>query len=750
MAHSVHSEKASELNYHVVLNAMPVPSVILNGEGQIGFVNTAFERMIGYSLGDVRQIETLRRMVCPNRVCETQGPEACTALFKPQPLGTQSEHPFKVKVQTKSGLELTMMASVTFIGEPDHALQLITLIDVTESERARWLNRLHTQVWNQSSDLMYLSSPDGRMLDANPAGATALKLPLDDIRKVDSFLRFTPELDQAQLEKLRLEADCRGIAATTLTVRRDDGTSFRALVTMASLRDDFGAVTARLVVGRDLSTEEAKQALVEQYSVLVSSARDPIITVDTSGRITLCNPATVETFGYDEEEILGAPLDLLIPASFHGHHSKWVKEFFASEEVSRSMAYLRTVAGAHKDGKPLRLQVSLSKSRGPAGVMATAVIRDVTTLQDLQDQLHQADKLSAIGQLTGGVAHDVNNLLAVVMGNAELIGDMAEPTSRLQKLSERIVDAARRGGQLTNRLLAFSRKAPIEPENLDLAKALPDFVETLRRTLGGRIDLRLDIENGEFVSHLDRSMFESCLINLSVNARDAMPDGGKLTMSLTKQRREALDGPKDWVVLTVADTGIGMTEDIRQHVFEPFFTTKEPASGSGLGLSMVHGFVHQCGGAIDVQSSPGNGAIFILRFPEASEQESQSVKAEEESPSTPHNHTVLVVEDNEMLRMTLVDQLEEAGCRALEAANVEQAKTIMAAHSEITFVISDFDLGVGPTGNDLAKWVHAEGPKTPGVILSGYLDTPHNMITETGWKRAQKPIQIAEVIAMLN
>lgn len=495
-----------------------------------------------------------------------------------------------------------------------------------------------------------------------------------------------------------------------------------------------------------------RKAALQQYSDLVSAARDPIIAIDSKGLIQLCNAAAIETFGYSEQELLKHSLDLLLPFDVHARHGDWLKSFFAAPDSARSMAQLRTVDGRRKDGSKLRLQITLSKTTGADGDLATAVIRDVTEIETLHEQLHQADKLAAIGQLTGGVAHDINNLMAVMMGSAELIHYSVEAGSTVDTMAKRIVNAGKRGAELIRRLLVFSRKANVRPEDIELSSLLTELSDTLRRTLGARIDIGVNEPSDKLYIHVDRSMLESCLINLSVNARDAMPNGGKLMFDVKNEIRKGDKGLEDWVVLRVTDTGSGMADDVKKHVFEPFFTTKPMGSGTGLGLSMVYGFVQQSGGDITVESEVGLGTTFTLRFRMVNKDQADetSLPTDEKLALPGAGKLVLLVEDNEFVRQTLCDQLERLGCNVIEAASVSQARSMLQVMPDVNFVFSDFDLGSGETGVDLAEWIQSSGRKIPGAIVSGYLTTPVERIAAVGWSHLMKPVQFTEIAKLLK
>lgn len=386
----------------------------------------------------------------------------------------------------------------------------------------------------------------------------------------------------------------------------------------------------------------------------------------------------------------------------------------------------------------------ITRDRDDRPIRAVGTIVDMTENRHLQEKLHQSDKMAALGQLSGGVAHDVNNDLGVIVGSAELILEGSAPGSREEMLSSRIISTVKRSTDLVRRMLAFSRRAEIAPEPLDLVVFLKGFLDTLGRTLGAHIQTRLrlmDRQASYWVS-LDRSMLESSLINLAINARDAMPGGGELTLSLA--REIGTGGQPDMVLLTVADTGTGMSEEVQRRIFEPFFTTKPAGGGTGLGLAMVYGFVQQSGGRIDVASELAVGTRFLLRFPAVAPVESAQIVSRGAEKLA---RSVLLVDDNEALRMTLREQLASLGCVVQEAASFEQAVEILRSGVPIEFILSDFDLGSGANGMELARWALDHGYNCPGAIMSGHLKSFARL--PAGWQSVHKPIRLSDLKPLL-
>jgi len=295
-------------------------------------------------------------------------------------------------------------------------------------------------------------------------------------------------------------------------------------------------------------------------------------------------------------------------------------------------------------------------------------------------------------------------------------------------------------------MLAFSRQAEIAPEPLDLAGFLKGFIDTLGRTLGSHIHTRLHIADRQsaYWVNLDRGMLESSLINLAINARDAMANGGLLTLSLARQR--GLRDQTDIVLLTVTDTGTGMSETVRRRIFEPFFTTKPAGGGTGLGLAMVYGFVQQSGGRIEVASEMGAGTRFLLRFPAVAVPAAASPGPARPPGNAKPAQAVLLVDDNATLRVTLREQLASLDCEVHEAGNFEQAAEILRSDKQVDFILSDFDLGSGADGVQLAQWTLDKRFNIPGAIMSGHLKS---FVLPPGWQSVQKPIRLDDLRMLL-
>jgi CheY-like chemotaxis protein/anti-sigma regulatory factor (Ser/Thr protein kinase) len=336
-------------------------------------------------------------------------------------------------------------------------------------------------------------------------------------------------------------------------------------------------------------------------------------------------------------------------------------------------------------------------------------------------------KLEAIGQLTGGIAHDFNNMLSVVMGSLDLLRNTLGDNALAHKRVRMALEGAQRCADLTNRLLSFARRQPLRASVVDLEAFGRDLVEILRRTLGDNIDLRLEAAEGLWPVQADPSQLEAALVNLAVNSRDAMPDGGRITIEMRNVAGgevgmpAGLDG--DAVLIRVADTGFGMTPEVRDRVFEPFFTTKEMGRGTGLGLSMTYGFVKQSGGEIEIRSAPAQGTTVSLFLPRIRNDTDSLLTADTPQGAPEGNgEIILVVEDDEEVRNVVLSTLQMLGYGTLAAENGEAAVAMLKRHSNVRLVLSDVNMPGGLNGFALAREVQARWRNVKFLLTSGFVN----------------------------
>jgi PAS domain S-box-containing protein len=381
---------------------------------------------------------------------------------------------------------------------------------------------------------------------------------------------------------------------------------------------------------------------------------------------------------------------------------------------------------------------------------------DVTERRELEQQLLHASKLEAVGRLTGGIAHDFNNMLSVVIGNLDLLQNSLDGNEKGARRVRLAIEGAQRCADLTNRLLTFSRRQPLQTSVVDLQDLVPGMLELLRRTLGERIEVQLKADDGLWLVEVDAAQLEAALVNLAVNARDAMPDGGSLTVAMANRSAdEAGSGAlrDDHVVILISDTGVGMSAEVKERVFEPFFTTKESGKGTGLGLSMVYGFVRQSEGHIEIDSAPDEGTTIRILLPraQAAGQRSAAIRSLPVPPRRGNGETILVVEDDDKVRHVTVSTLRSLGFTVLEAENGDEAVAMLRDGGGIDLVFSDVKMPGSVSGTDLARWVETEWPWIKVLLTSGYVDSEDDL---DRFKIISKPYRVTElaerVHALLN
>ncbi len=509
---------------------------------------------------------------------------------------------------------------------------------------------------------------------------------------------------------------------------------------------------------RAARAEEELRRSESQIAAILAIAADAIITLDGSLRITQFNHGAEAIFGYAKDEVIGRPLDTLIPERFRLAHDGHVQTFAASGVAARRMGERAEIYALRKDGSEFPAEASIAQLRVGDERVYMVLLRDVTERkrtermlarskaeleervaertraleeesrrrEETQAALLQAQRMEAFGQLTGGIAHDFNNLLTIVLGNLELLdAKLADADERA--LLGRASDAAHMGARLTSRLLSFARRRRLAPAVLNLNDLVLGIAELLKRSLGERITLSTVLAGSLWPTRADPSEVENAVVNLAINARDAMPGGGKLvieTRNVTVDAAAATAEPGmragDYVRISVNDTGTGMSAEALSRAFEPFFSTKE-GRGTGLGLSTIYGFVRQSGGHVTIKSAPGAGTTVSLYLPR--EAESEMVKGRETAPNvplSPNCETVLVVEDDPKLRELTLQRVEGLGYVVLEAEDAATAIGILERQPDIALLFSDIVLGRGMSGFELGRWVRAHRPDVEVLLTTGY------------------------------
>jgi PAS domain S-box-containing protein len=493
------------------------------------------------------------------------------------------------------------------------------------------------------------------------------------------------------------------------------------------------------------ANEQLRQAN-EIRGAVVQSSPLAIWVVDLIGNVLFWNTAAERIFGWTEAEVIGKPLPV-IPADQQAEYRQWLERLRSAESIAGVERKRRK-----KDGSLIDVEIWTSPLRDETGAIrgAIAIDQDVSQQKLLEEQFRQAQKLEAVGRLAGGIAHDFNNLLTVIAGYAEMLaGEIRDPN--LREYGEEIQYAAERATSLTAQLLTFSRRQITQPCIIDLSEAVAHSMKLFRRVIGEDIEIetRLDPHLGRIKA--DPLNIDQVIMNLVVNARDAMRYGGRLTIeTANRELDEQYAGrhigvpPGLYSMLAVSDTGVGMSPEVRSRIFEPFFTTKESGKGTGLGLSIVYGIVKQNGGEIIVYSEPGQGTSFKLYFPMV-ELPSELISVEAGTEKLRGRETVLVCEDEAVIRKLVNAMLSKYGYRVIEAENVVQAVDIASdGGRQIDLLVTDV---VMPDANgfELAKAVRKLRPDVKVLYMSGYADSHLARNSELDAPLIQKPFSASSL-----
>ncbi len=598
---------------------------------------------------------------------------------------------------TEEGLALFCVALVVVF----FTLAIVTgrAIDRVETERLAGLARERAIV-EASQDAIMASGLDGRLTSWNPAAERIYGYTRDE-----AIGRLPEEL-----------IGPGGMTSGETQHRRRDGTTFPVEVAVSGLHDASGAVAGTSAVARDITRRLRDERALRRLATIVESSQDAIYTFDAEGTIAVWNAAAERIFGYTAAEIAGRSVLILVGGENAAARLQALLERIWDGEVVEA----GTVA-IRKDGEVIDAYYTTFPIRDETGeiVAGAAIVRDETQRRKLQDQLRQAQKMEAVGQLAGGIAHDFNNLLTAITGYTELARMSIGPGEGAADLDE-VLRAADRAAALTTQLLAFSRRQLLNPVPLDLSKVTRGVLPMLRRLIGEDIAVVEQLDDALPNVLADAGQIEQVLVNLAVNARDAMPDGGRLTIATRAQTLEQDDGPMPHVCLAVADTGVGIDREALPHVFEPFYTTKDVGEGTGLGLATVHGVVSQSGGEVRVYSELGLGTTFKVFLPATDAAGVPVAAAAADAHGLGGTETLLVCEDEAPVRSLLERVLTGAGYRVMSYDRPEDALSVADAELErVDALVSDVIMP-GMPGPELARTLQERRPGLPTLFLSGY------------------------------
>jgi PAS domain S-box-containing protein len=602
---------------------------------------------------------------------------------------------------------------------------------------------------------IYLLDPTGKVTSWN-AGAERIKgFQADEIvgRHFSTF--YTEEdrkagVPQKVLETARREGKFVGEGWRV----RKDGTRFWASVVVDRINGDDGELIGFAKITRDMTeTRDAQQALLEaerRFRILVQGVTDyAIYMLDPEGRVTNWNSGAERIKGYSPDDIIGE------------HFSRfYTPEDFDAGVPQRALATARETGRyeaegwrVRKDGSRFWASVVIDAIHDERGELIgfAKITRDMSEkrearrrLEESREQLFRAQKMEALGQLTGGLAHDFNNLLTAILGACELALRNIDNPDKLRRMLDGVRNSAQRGAGLTKQLLAFARAQPLEIRQIDLKSFFAEVATLIRPSLRSNIEVVTEISDLLWPVDADAGALELALLNLAFNARDAMPDGGSLKISA---HNVVLDGEPDGlrgehVALTVSDTGHGMSRDVMDRIFEPFFTTKGFGEGTGLGLSQVFGFAKQLGGALTVESRPGEGASFTLFIPA-----SHGATADDARMNGKALGRVLIVEDDMLVAELAAGMLAELGFECTITHSAKEALERLAGGEKPKLIFSDVIMPGGISGIELARKVRDRFPELPILLTTGYSE---QVAGSHGFPVLQKPYEMESLAGALG
>src|ERR1700674_1371441 len=513
----------------------------------------------------------------------------------------------------------------------------------------------------------------------------------------------------------------------------------------APIYDRQGQATGAVIVFRDITERKRREDDLSRLAAVVESSYDAIIGLTPEGIILTWNRGAERIFGYSAEEAFGQSILFLSPPNLPVESPPFLEKVGRADDVE----HFETIR-AKKDGTHIQIALTLSpiKNSDEQVVGVSGVARDITESKHLEEMLRKAQKMEGIGLLAGGIAHDFNNLLSVIIGYSEILLDGTHLDTKMHGQCEEIKKAGDRAASLTRQLLAFSRQQILAPKVLNLNTVVLETGKMLKRLIGEDIEFRTTLDPTLGSVKADPGQIEQDIMNLVVNARDAIPEGGKIVIETSNAELDdkyAIRHPPSiagrYSLLAVSDTGIGMDEETRSHIFEPFFTTKELGKGTGLGLSTVYGIVKQSGGFIWVYSEIGHGTIFKVYLPRVDEAVQQSQPCESPPELFRGTETIFLVEDEESVRTLTRTLLEEAGYTVIEASNGIQALEAAGSYSRPIHLLLTDVVMPGMNGPTLADSMLVTHPKMKALCMSGYTSTFANFsgLVDRGVRLLQKP-----------
>lgn len=723
--------------------------------GTINGWNSAAGRLFGYSAAETTG-QSITLLVPDDRLSEVQD------SLRRIGWGESIEHSETVRVR-KDGTPIEVSLSISPIKAPSGATIGVSKVvrDITDSNKTRQVIRQQTEelrrIFETSQDLILVMDSRGFLVQISPSCEAILGFrPEEMIGRSGTDFIHPDHLENSREEMRAARRGQRPKISDTRGIHKDG----RA-VWLSWLGTWSEPVKRFFFVGRDMTESRlAQETLLESEQLargIINSALDAFVQTDARGVIRDWNSQAEAIFGWPRADVLGKNVfELIAPNPAQGPIQTDLGQFLKAghEQVLKPR---REVQARRRDGSEFTTELSITALKTRDGFVFNCFMRDLTDKITAEDRIRQAEKMEAVGQLTGGIAHDFNNILTVITGTIEILADAVKGEPQLAAITRMIDEAASRGADLTQHLLAFARKQPLEPKETDVNTLIIDTAKLLQRTLGEHVEIESVFEDELCPALVDPNQLATAILNLALNARDAMPGGGKLIIETGSvvldenyARMHSDVRPGRYAMIAVSDTGTGIPANMLDKVFNPFFTSKGPGKGTGLGLSMVYGFVKQSAGHIMIYSEEGHGTTIKMYLPPAS----GTLPAAEPTPALVvegGHETILVVEDDKLVRDYVLTQLHSLGYVTLDAANATEALAIANAGRPFDLLFTDVIMP-GINGRQLANEILQIKPGLRVLFTSGYTENAiiHHGRLDEGVLLLAKPYRKSDMAIMIR
>ena len=729
--------------------------VTTSPDGIITGWNPAAERMFGYKT-DEAVGRSISLIVPEDRSDEVQ------AILRRIARGEGIEH-YETMRRRKDGSLVQVSISISPIRNPAGEIVGASEIarDVTELRRTE--RALHQQleererIFETSQDLILVLDSKGYLVQVSPSCETILGYRPDEMigRSGEEFIH-PDDLETSRGEMRALRRGERGKISDSRVLHKDGRE-----VTLSWLGTWSEPVQRYFFVGRDMTEARiAQETLRENERMarnIVETALDAFVQTDESDAILNWNSEAERIFGWPREQALGKKLLDLIVKEADKEDLKQRRDRLLESTDQDVLRRRRELRVCRRDGTEFRAELSVTALKTSGGMVFNAFFRDLTEKIAAEERIRQSEKMEAVGQLTGGIAHDFNNILTVITGTIEILAQAVTREPQLAAITKMIDEAAARGADLTQHLLAFARKQPLQPREIDVNSLVIDTAKLLRPTLGEHIEIESVFEDEACIAVVDPNQLATAILNLALNARDAMPNGGKLILETASvfldETYASLNDIRSgrYSLIAVSDTGTGIPVTIIDRVFDPFFTSKGPGKGTGLGLSMVYGFIKQSAGHIKIYSEEGHGTTIKMYLPPGT---GGSLAPENQVvPEIQGGHeTILVVEDDRLVKDYVLAQLHSLGYATLDAANAQEALSLVEQGRKFDLLFTDVIMPGTMNGRQLADRLLEDRPDLKVLFTSGYTENAiiHHGRLDSGVLLLVKPYRKSDMARMIR